>query len=71
MRPLNGNRRLLGTGHRSFRNDGGDGVLVDDLLLSLRGEDDDEGVEPCDVAAKLEAVHKKHGDGLSGALEIG
>ena len=51
----------LGQIHAPAGADGGDGVLVDQVLPPLRGEHHGKGVEACDGAPHLEAVDQKYG----------
>ena len=43
--------------------DGGNGVLIDQILLPVGGEHHDERIKSADGAPHLEAVHQEHGDG--------
>ena len=51
--------------HRMGGNERGDGVLVDQLLLSLAVDDHREAVEAAYHAAHLKAIHEENGDELS------
>ena len=65
-------RLVLPQLHGPHRRDGGDGVLVDDLLPALGVQNDHEAVEAGDDAPQLEPVDQEHGHGdvlLAGAGE--
>ena len=54
-----------------LRGDGGDGVLVNELLFSVGVDHYDKGVKPGDVPANLKPVHQKNGDGAALPAQLG
>ena len=48
--------------NRSDNDDGGYRVLIDQLMLTSRGQRDGVAVIACNDAMKLKAVHNKYGD---------
>ena len=61
----------LAEGDGPLRDDSGDGVLVDHLLLAIAGEDHGEGVKAGDIAPHLKPVHQKDGDGAAVPADLG
>ena len=48
--------------HAPDRRDGGNRVLIDDLLSAVTVQDHHKGVKARDDAPHLKAVHQEHGD---------
>ena len=70
--PLSGFFGLLHQGNRMQRDDGGDGVFVDDLLLAVGAEHHGKAVKTGHGAPQLKAIHEEHGHGdilLAGLCE--
>ena len=61
----------IAQGHRPLRDDGGNGVFINDLLLSIAGQHYSKGVKSGDIAPHLKAVHQKHGDGPAVPADLG